>query len=432
MNRRHMLRLLSTSILAGGSACAEPVAEVRPQGRQPARPTPRPGAGDWPWWRGATFDGKAAGNPPLTWSASKNIRWRTAIPGRGHASPIVCGKLVYLLTADEKAEEIRLLALDRDAGRLRWTSLLHKGGFIHRHQKNSHASATPACDGRRLYCVAAVQDAVWVTAVDLRGKVVWQEQAGPFASQHGYGSSPVLYGELVIVAGDQDGPGYLAAFSRASGKLVWRVRRYGSPSYGTPIVLRVAGRDQLLLAGCSTTAAYDPASGEQLWSCEGPSEVAACTMCAEGDLVIASGGYPESNLLCIRADGRGDVTGSHVVWTTTEAITYVPSPLVHDGLLFVVNDKGIATCWSLAEGKVYWRQRLGGSFSASPVLAGGRIYAADEAGTTHVFDASRQYRLLARNELSEGQLATMAVCGDAIYVRTTAAAYCIGETDRNA
>lgn len=432
MNRRDMLGMLSAGILLAGCARGEPVAEVRPRGRRKSPPTPRPSAGDWPWWRGPTFDGKAAGSPPLTWSARENVRWRTPIPGRGHASPVVCGDAVYLATADEKAEEIRLLALDRTTGRVRWDTRLHQGGFLHRHQKNSHASATPACDGKRVYCVAAVHDAVWVTAVDLKGKVLWQQQAGPFASQHGYGSSPVLYADLVIVSGDQDGPGYLAAFARATGTLVWRVQRYDTPSYGTPIVLRTGGRDQLLLAGCSLTAAYDPANGEQLWSCEGPSQVAACTMCAEGDLVVASGGYPESNLLCIRADGRGDVTGSHLVWSTSESITYVPSPLVHEGLLFVVNDKGIATCWSLADGKLHWRQRLGGGFSASPVLAGGHIYVADEAGTTHVFRASEQYTPVARNELPEGQMATLALCGSEIFLRTTEAAYCIAQRNGRA
>jgi outer membrane protein assembly factor BamB len=425
MQRRTFLGILTAS-LAAGCARQEPVAEVRPQGRRRPQAAPPPAAGDWPWWRGPTLDGKGEGQPPLRWSRNENVLWRTPIPGRGHASPVVGGGLVYLLTAEEKSQQIRLLAVDRNRGGVQWNTLLHEGGFIHRHEKNSHASATPAFDGRRVYCVAAVQDAVWVTAVDADGRIVWRQQAGPFASQHGYGSSPVIYGELVIVAADQDGPGYLAAFDRARGRLVWRVRRYESPSYATPIVLRVAGRDQLLLAGCAKTAAYDPATGELLWYCEGPSQVAACTMCAQGDLVVSSGGYPEKRLLCIRADGRGDVSASHVVWSTDQAVTYVPSPLIHDGLLFVVNDGGVAACWSLEDGKSRWRQRLGGNFSASPVLAGGHIYAADETGTTYVFKALGTYDEVAQNVLPEGQFATLAVCGRELYLRTTEAVYAIG------
>ncbi len=183
---------------------------------------------DWPWWRGQSRDGKAARpesaatSPPVTWSPTQNVVWRQDVPGRGHASPVVWQDRIYTATADEQAGTQSLLAFDRETGKSLWNTVVHRGEFAACHGTNSQASATPACDGQRIFGAFIRPDGLWITAVDLDGEIVWQTKAGPFQSQHGYGASPVLYQSLVIVAGDNSGPGYLAALERETGKIVWR------------------------------------------------------------------------------------------------------------------------------------------------------------------------------------------------------------------
>lgn len=418
------------SLLVAGCSRPAPVEEIAlsPGDRSDDLAPAAPAADDWPWWRGPTLDGKSAGgHPPVTWSENENVVWRTEVPGRGHASPIVWQERLFLATADEDAQSQSLVSFDRATGKLLWNKVIHQGGLMHRHHKNSSASATPAADGRHVYTAFINRAGLWVTATDFEGEAVWQTQAGPFASQHGYGASPVLYKSLVIVAGDNAGPGYLAALERRTGRIVWRVGRTDQPSYSTPIVGQVAGRPQLLLSGASTVSSYDPDTGRRLWYCRGPTQVTASTMAFGGDLVYASGGYPDMELLAIRADGSDDVSDTHIVWRTGEGVTYVPSPLMDDGRLYVVNDQGIASCFDARTGELVWKQRLGGNFSASPVLAGGNVYASDEEGTTVVFKAGAKYEFVAKNPLGGGHFATPAISGDRIYLRAGRFLYCIGQ-----
>lgn len=387
--------------------------------------------GDWPWWRGTHRDGIAtAAAPPVVFGGApgdeQNLVWQTPLATSGHASPVVWQDKVFLAAADEEAETLSLVCFERAAGRQLWQRELHRGNFIKKHNKNSHASATPACDGQRVLAVFAVQDALWLSAVALDGELLWQTRLGGFRSQHGFGASPVIFGPLVIVSGDNNGPGYLVAVDRQSGEIVWRKARTNQPSYGSPVVAHVAGYDQLILSGAGMVTSYNPTTGERLWFCNGPAQVIGNTVATDEQHVYASGGYPEKELLCIRADGSGDVTDTHVVWSTEENVSYVPSPLVHQGRLYTISDNGIATCYEAHTGKVLWRERLGGNFSASPLLAGGNIYAADERGKVYVLRASDQYGLLATNELGSGQLATMVPSGNQLFARTVDALYCIG------
>ncbi len=186
-------------------------------------------------------------------------------------------------------------------------------------------------------------------------------------------------------------------------------------SYGTPIVARLADRPQVILSGMGEVAGYDPVNGKQLWSCAGPAEVTGCTVAVSDRLVFASGGYPEKEILAIRADGEGDVSKSHVAWRSNEGVTYVPSPLYHDGKLYVVNDTGIATCFEAATGKQVWQGRLSGSFSSSPVLVGDLLYAANETGKTFVCKTGPKFEIVAANALDEGVMATPTVRGGLIY-----------------
>ena len=385
-------------------------------------------ANDWPWWRGPTLDGRSPdAHPPLEWSSDKNILWRSPLTGRGHASPVVCGPFLYLANAHETEKTHVLECFSRSDGRRLWSKVIHRGELMVRHSKNSHASATPACDGKRIYLAFITGGALWATAADLKGNIVWQKEVGPFVSQHGYGSSPVLFGSTVIFAGDNSGPGYLAALQCSDGSAVWRTPRSDSSSYSTPIVAHIAGRPQLLLSGTGVIASYDPATGKQLWICKGPTDVTACTMAWDDELAFASGGFPGKEILAIRADSEGDVSETHVVWRTKTGVSYVPSPIVHAGLLFIVNDQGVATCFAAKTGKVHWRKRLGGNFTSSPVLAGENIYVASEEGTTVVFRAAAEFENVAENKLPDGQFATAAIIGNRIYARGSQFLYCIGQ-----
>ncbi len=387
-----------------------------------------PASGDSPWWRGPAGDGKFGHQDvPLSWSETENVVWRAAVPGRGHSTPIVCGDRVIAYTADEDREEHIVLCYARDTGSELWRTVTHVGSLMYRHTKNSHASATPAFDGERLFVVAIQDGGVRVSALDLAGDIRWQTKAGDFKSRHGYGSSPVLWRSFVIVNGDNHRGGFVAALHRATGEIVWRAPRPDEASFGTPIVGDVAGRSQLLLSGAGIVASYDPRTGERLWYCAGPSRVTAATMAFGGDLVFASGGYPDKEILCIRANGSGDVTGSHVVWRTRRGVAYVPSPLLHDDRLYVVADNGIVTCFRAADGEVVWKDRLRGEFSASPVLIDGRIFVVDESGTTHVFAAGDAFELLAANRLGDAGFASLVVGGGRIFLRTGTALYCIGK-----
>jgi outer membrane protein assembly factor BamB len=391
---------------------------------------PKAAPGDWPWWRGPALDGiSPERRAPTQWSSTENVVWRGVVPGRGHSSPVVCGGRVFLTTADESAGKQLVLAYDRRTGKLLWSTPVHEGGFLRLNPKNSHASATPACDGERLYSAFINHVGLHVTATDLDGKVLWQKEAGPFQSEHGYGSSPVLYGPLVIVNGDSLKGSFLAALDRRSGKVAWRVDRPSTGrhgSYATPVVARLAGKPQLILTGMGETTSYDPETGKRLWWCTGPAEVTACTAACSDTLVFATGGFPQKELLAIRADGSGDVTQSHVVWRTNKGVTYVPSPLYHDGRLYVVNDGGTATCFEAATGRQLWQERLPGGFSASPVLVGDLLYVTSEAGKTFVLRAGPKFEVVGGNDLGEASLATPAVCGGQVYLRTTQHLYCIG------
>jgi outer membrane protein assembly factor BamB len=388
-----------------------------------------PQTDDWPWWRGPDQDGKAkesSAEPPTTWSTTENVIWRTPLTGRGHASPVLWGNHIFLANADEEAGTQSLVALARQDGKPLWTTTIQRGELPYRHEKNSHASATPACDGRHVYLAYLTSDGLWVTAVDFDGKMVWQTKAGPFQIQHGYGSSLALHGPLVFVAGDNEGPGYLAALDRQSGEIAWRTPRTEHPSYGTPIVTKIGDRHQLLLSGGYVTTSYDPLTGRQLWQCEGPTQVMANTMAVSGELVFASGGYPDKEILAIRASDSADSAGG-VVWRTKEGVAYVPSPLAVDGRLYVVTDNGVANCFAAETGKVLWKKRLGGDFTASPVFSHGKIYVGDEAGTTHVIEASDEFKSLAKNSLQEEQYATPTIVGGRIYLRTIGHLYCLGQ-----
>jgi outer membrane protein assembly factor BamB len=409
--------LVAASVLSGSTSWAQ------------ARAVPA-GAEDWPGWRGPTCNG-VAGNRAvvLEWSESKNVVWKTPVPGRGHSSPIVVGPRVFLATADEKRNVQSVLCYDRGTGKQLWRKDVHEGGAAdpRLHKKNTRASSTLACDGERVYAAFHHDGNIWATALDLTGTRVWQKKVGAFVSHWGYSASPSIYRNSLIMATDHKGGGGLHALDLRTGELRWETARPRAPTYASPVVLKVAGKDQLVIAGGDHVISYDPASGKQLWSVKGTSVECVSTVLAEGDRVFATGGFPARETLCIRADGSGKV-----VWRVKIG-NFVTSQLLHRGYIYSVLDNGVVLCLNADTGEQRWKGRLGSAgFSASPILVGENIFVPDETGKTHLFRANpKKLELVAENQLGRQAFASPAACGGHLYLRVVEddrqeMLYCIG------
>ncbi|GAB5405515.1 MAG: PQQ-like beta-propeller repeat protein [Aureliella sp.] len=369
---------------------------------------------EWPVFRGPDGNGVLAEQTvPTTWSESENVRWVADVPGRGHGSPIVVGELVVLPTAIDDQEEQRVVAFDRETGDQVWNKLIHSGGFPSDrevHQKSTNANATLASDGQRLYAVFMNSNKVIATALDLNGEQVWQQEVGSFVSKFGFAPSPILYKSFVIVTADNLGGGYVAALDGETGEVAWRIARQAINSHSTPAIANVGGKEQMLLSGCDTVTSYDPATGEENWSTQCTSQTTCGTMVASEDFVLASGGFPDKQTVCLSANGE-------IQWENRTKI-YEPSMLLVGDYVYAASDDGIAYCWDVASGKEQWKKRLGNNFSSSPWTTGGNIFVSDLGGTTYVFAASPDgFQQVAKNKLGSDCYATPAVVDGAIYTR---------------
>lgn len=392
------------------------------------------GPHDWAGWRGPTHNGIAAEgqNLPTEWSEEKNIQWKVAIPGRGHASPTVVGDFVYLPTADEEAETQSILCLDRHTGKRVWTKQINQGGFDQDgHQRKSHASPSIACDGQRLFTNFVHHGAAHTVALDLDGNLLWQQRISKFVTHQGYGASPFLYKDLVIVCSDNKAGGAVMAMKRDSGAIVWRRERPEEPNYVSPVVFNVAGRDQLLLSGCNLVTSLEPQTGETIWEVPGSTTECVVTMVTDGERVFTSGGYPKNHTVAVMGDGSGEVA-----WINATRV-YVPSMIIYQNHAFAVADAGFAVCWDSASGEQIWKERLGGDFFSSPVLANGYIYATNIRGTTYVFQADpNDFAIVAKNQLGNEVYASPVICQNRIFLRVAHTEeerqeflYCIGKSN---
>jgi outer membrane protein assembly factor BamB len=401
-----------------------------------ALPATASAADSWPGWRGPDFDGKAAAaeKPPTQWDESTNVVWRASVPGRGHSSPTVSGDFIFLTTADERTQTQSVLCYRRSNGEPLWKRDVNQGDFNPKiHPKNTHATPTPATDGKLVYVTFNNHTAVQLVALDFEGNVVWQKIAGeyrPKQYQFGYAPSPLLYKDTVIVASEFESNGYLAAFNTVNGKEVWRTKRPQYISFSTPVVARVAGKEQLLISGANMVASYDPKTGKPSWSVKGTTNATCGTMIWDNDMVYASGGYPANQTIAVSGNGS-----RKVAWQNSVKC-YEQSMLISDGYVYAVSDDGIAFCWQAKSGREMWKTRLAGPVSASPVLANGNIYLANEGGTMFVFKANpQQFEEVARNQLGTEAFATPAFVGNQIIARVASGRggnrqeflYCLGE-----
>ena len=377
-------------------------------------------ADDWPQFRGPSGQGHSSdAGLPLAWSESRNVVWKAPVPGRGWSSPVVAGGRVWLTTSiSEKGASLRAVAFDVASGReVVNVEVVRLGNANLTNPKNSHASPTPVVEGDRVYVHFGAQG---TAALTTSGEIVWKTRF-PYESQHGNGGSPVLYGDLLIFSCDGSPDAFVVALDKRTGKVRWKTSRRdpADQAYSTPLVIRVADRDQLVSVGAYRATAYDPLTGKEIWRVGYPDGFSNVPRPVFGHgLVYIATGFQQPSLLAVRADGAGDVTKTHVAWTLKRGAPLTPSPLLVGDELFVVNDGGIASCLDAKTGATHWVQRLGGAFSASPVFADGRVYFLSEEGTSTVLAPGKEFNKLAESTLDGAILASMAVSERSIFIRT--------------
>jgi outer membrane protein assembly factor BamB len=387
------------------------------------------GAEDWPQFRGPTGQGHSTERGlPLDWSESRNIKWKTAVPGRGWSSPVVAGGRVWLTTSVKaNGASLRAVAYDEETGReavnvevfhLRSADLLNA--------KNSHASPTPIADGDRVYVHFGAEG---TAALTTSGEIVWKIRL-PYQSQHGNGGSPILYGDLLILSCDGSDQAFVVALDKRTGKVRWKTwrRQPWDQAYTTPLLIRVGEQDQVVSVGAYRAAAYDPQTGKELWRVsygDGFSNVPR-PVYGHGLVYIATG-FQQPTLLAVRPDGSGDVTKTHVAWTLRRAAPLTPSPLIVGDEIYVVNDGGIASCLNARTGDTHWQQRLGGEYSASPVFADGRIYFLNEEGNATAIAPGKAFVRLGTAAIDGATLASIAVADESFFIRSDTHLYRIAK-----
>lgn len=413
----------------------------------------------WPQWRGPLATGVAPhADPPVEWSATRNVRWRVLLPGRGHATPIIWGERIYVQTAvpadlspdsrpaastspttaesTGRTYKFTLLALDRQTGQTVWAQTLCEGGLHERgHNDASPASNSPLTDGE---CLIAYFGSRGLYGLDLDGKLLWSQDLGDMETRRGFGegSSPALHGDLVVVNWDHEGDSFIVALDKRTGAERWRVPRDEPTSWSTPHIVTAGGQVQVIVSATRKIRSYDLQTGRMLWECGGMTQNVIPTPVSDRDLIYCTSGFRGSALLAIRyAVAQGDIAGSAAVAWTYEGkgTPYVPSPLLYEGrLYFLQENRAALSCVDARTGRAeYSKQRLEGlrDVYASPVAANGRVYIAGRDGKVAVIQAGSELRVLAVNELADSFTASPAIVGRALYLRGAEHLYCIAEPE---
>jgi outer membrane protein assembly factor BamB len=404
------------------------------------------GAENWPHWRGPSHNGiSGETNLPVKWTQTENVLWKLPMPALSGSTPIIWGDRIFLNVADAlpdtgQTPSLHLWCVDRLKGTILWQRPLGGGNRMQRKQNQSTPS--PVTDGTNVWVMTGTGI---LKAFDFAGKELWardiQKDYGAFGLNWGYGSSPLLHGDSLYVqvlhGMRTDDPSYLLRIDKATGKTTWRVERptnayMESPdSYTTPALLQVGGSQEIVVTGGDVVTGHDAATGKELWRADGlnptnnPNYRIVASPVVHGDLIIAP--TRERPMLVLKAGGRGDVTKSHVLWSFDSGPD-VPTPVTDGKYMYVVNDRGIMFCLEAPTGKeIYGRQRLRpGTYSASPVLADGKIYITNEDGVTSVIKAGPAFQVLAENEFDDYTLSSPAISGGRMYFRTTKFLWAIG------
>jgi outer membrane protein assembly factor BamB/antitoxin (DNA-binding transcriptional repressor) of toxin-antitoxin stability system len=428
----------------------------------PVRPSPRTAARPWPGFRGDNASGNGDGQGAVVeWNIERNqnIRWKTPIPGIANASPIVSGNRVFVVTAissagdktfrtglygdvapvnDLSTHTWKIYALDKATGKILWERTAFTGlPKVKRHPKASQANSTPVTDGKRV--VAIFGSIGLLAAWDVAGKPLWTKDVGVLDSgwffdpdyQWGHSSSPLIYGNTVIVQADRQKQSFLAAYNLDSGKEAWRTERDEISTWGTPTLFRAGGRDQIVTNGPKVRG-YDAETGKLLWTLGPNSEVTVGTPVVGDGLVYVTGGYPPVRpIYAVKPNASGEITpsaGDAVAWSNGEG-TYIPTPIFYNGILYTCANQGVLSAYDGKTGERIYRARIGngGSFAASPIAADGRLYLANEDGEVYVVRAGRTYEELAKNEMKEVIMSTPAISDGLIVIRTLGHVYGVGQ-----
>ena len=401
------------------------------------------GEGFWPQFRGPLGDGHALSkaNPPVTWNEKENVGWRIDIPGKAWSSPIAWGNYLWLTSASEDGLTMSAMCIDRKSGKTVWNKEVFKNTETQKdfHAFNSYGSPTPVMDAKNLY----VSFGAYGTAALNRdnGDIVWQRRDLLCNHYRGPGSSPILYQDLLIFHMDGFDFQYVVALNKQTGKTVWKKDRtveYGTEdgdvkkAFSTPLIIEVNGdvgkpKVEMISTTSKAVLAYDPNDGSELWRVRYAEFSSTARPVFDGkSTLFISTGFSKAKMLAITLGGSGDVTDSNIKWESARAIGSKPSPILLDGSLIVLDDRGVLSSLDPKTGDVIWQNRLGGDFSGSPILAGNRIYCFDEQGKGHV--VSVDGRELAVNSLDAGCLASPIAVGNDLIVRTRTSLYCLRES----
>ena len=413
-------------------------------------------AENWPQFRGPAAAGVGSGAVPLEWNGEtgKNVRWKTAIPGLGHSSPVIWGDRIFLTSAvpasgdaalkvglygniepvkGEPAQTFTVYCLDRKSGKILWERKAASGqAKIMRHPKSTHANPTPATDGKHLVVFFGSEG---LYTYDLEGKLLWKKDFGVLdsgfyrvpAAQWGFASSPVIHENMVLIQADVQKDSFLAAFDINTGEELWRTPRTDVPTFGTPAVApyTAGGKKswQVVVNGWKHIGGYDLKTGKELWKLKGGGDIPVPTpVFADGLVVITNAHGQGRPIFAIHTDAAGDITENQkaIAWRQDRAGNYMQTPLLDAGLGYFCMDTGVLTVFQLATGEKLYQQRLGGGtagFTSSPVAAGDRLYITNEEGHTFVLALGREYKLLGENELGETVMATPAISDGVLYIR---------------
>lgn len=428
-------------------------------------PTAAVQAQNWPSFRGPNASGVADGTkPPTTWNAEKqeNILWKTAIPGLSHASPIIWGDRVFVITAissdpktsfnpkdrgidlanDGVKHTWRIYGLDKQTGRIIWEKTAYEGvPRAKRHVKATQANSTPATDGRY---VVALFGSEGLDCYDLNGKLLWKQDLGVLnpglwddpTSSWGHASSPIIYRDLVIVQADGHKQSFIAAFNLKDGKQAWRVERGEITSWSTPTIHETKDRTELIANGGRYIRGYDPLTGKEIWRfSDNNTEVKMQAPLIANGLIYITGGYPPGRAMyAFRPGAVGDIslkpgqeTNEFIAWQSSKGSPYTPTPIIYEDLLYICADNGVLSAYDAKTGTLIYQQRLPSSFSASPVAADGKLYLASQDGEVFVVKAGRKYELLATNPMGQALMATPAISDGLLIVRAEDYIYAIGQ-----
>jgi outer membrane protein assembly factor BamB len=377
---------------------------------------------EWTRFRGPNGSGiSAATTIPVKWTEA-DLNWKVELPGIGHSSPVLWGDRLYITSADKETARQHVLCIDTADGKTIWHEQFESNPF-RQHRMNSFASATPVVDADRLYVCSTSDKAVVIRALDRRtGKQVWHRDLGPFDSNHGPGTSPMLYKDLLVLTNDNQGDSFVIAMDCKTGKDRWKVERQNKrkgTSYGTPCVRRNAeGKDELILVSrVHGVTAVDPALGKVAWERDDVfTNRNVSSPVLAGDLIVGSCGSGGGGNYV--AALRPNKDKPELVYKITKNAPYVPTTLAHKDLLFLWSDNGVVTCVESASGDELWRERVGGKFFGSPVWVDGRLYCMSHEGEIVILAASREFKEPTRIPLGEGTYATPAIADGRMYLRT--------------